>query len=56
MMKFITISIFTVGILLIMNGIVNIIDDSRILTYDITSILSGIGFLFISRLKRSSSQ
>ena len=35
------------GILLFLNGLLNIVDDSRILTYDITSILSGIGFLLL---------
>ena len=34
-----------VGILLLLNGILNIFDDGRVLTYDIASILSGIGFV-----------
>jgi ABC-type transport system involved in multi-copper enzyme maturation permease subunit len=38
-----------VGILLILNGFGNIVDDSRVLTYDITSILSGLGFIIVSR-------
>jgi ABC-type transport system involved in multi-copper enzyme maturation permease subunit len=33
-----------IGVLLFLNGVFNIIDDSRILVYDITSILSGVGF------------
>ena len=36
-----------IGILLILTGVLNIIDDARILTYDITSILSGIGFVLL---------
>lgn len=51
MSKTIKISLIVIGILLLINGIGNIIDDSRILTYDITSILSGVGFILISRIK-----
>jgi ABC-type transport system involved in multi-copper enzyme maturation permease subunit len=51
MNRAIKISITVIGILLLLNGVGNIIDDSRILTYDIASILSGIGFLIISRIK-----
>ena len=43
--------IFVIGVLLVLNGIGNIVDDSRILTYDLTSILSGVGFILISRTK-----
>lgn len=52
MNKTIKISLIVIGILLLLNGILNIIDDSRILTYDITSILSGIGFIFLSLFKK----
>lgn len=45
------IAFLVIGILLLLNGIGNIIDDSRVLTYDITSIIAGIGFIIISRLK-----
>jgi len=45
--------ILVIGALLVLNGLANILDDSRILTYDITSILSGIGFVIISRAKES---
>ncbi len=38
-----------IGSLLLLNGIGNIIDDSRVLTYDITSILSGIGFIILAK-------
>lgn len=40
-----------VGVLLVLNGLANIVDDARVLTYDITSILSGLGFVIISRKK-----
>jgi ABC-type transport system involved in multi-copper enzyme maturation permease subunit len=48
--KKLKIALLVIGILLILNGVGNIIDDSRVLTYDITSILSGIGFILASRL------
>ena len=47
----IRIALLVIGILLLLNGFANIIDDARVLTYDITSILSGIGFVFLSRIK-----
>lgn len=37
-----------IGILLILNGFINILDDGVILAYDITSALSGVGFILIS--------
>lgn len=40
-------SLIIIGILLFMNGILNIIDDATVLTYDIASILSGIGFIIV---------
>ena len=43
--------ILLVGVLLLINGFGNIVDDSRVLTYDITSVLSGLGFVLISRRK-----
>jgi ABC-type transport system involved in multi-copper enzyme maturation permease subunit len=45
------ISLTVIGILLLMNGVGNIIDNGRILVYDIASTLSGIGFLIVSRIK-----
>lgn len=48
MMKTKIIIIIIIGILLVLNGLANIFDDSRILTYDITSILSGVGFIIVS--------
>lgn len=41
-----------IGCLLTLTGILNIIDDARVLTYDITAILSGIGFIIISASKK----
>lgn len=41
------IAIIIIGILLFMNGVLNIIDDAMVLTYDIASILSGIGFIIV---------
>ncbi|MDZ7723601.1 MAG: hypothetical protein U5R06_12565 [candidate division KSB1 bacterium] len=48
MNKTFKISLIVLGALLLLNGIGNIIDDSRVLTYDITSILSGIGFIILA--------
>jgi hypothetical protein len=41
-----------IGILLLLNGLLNIIDDGTILTYDIASILSGIGFVIVGVSKK----
>lgn len=49
--KKIRIVLILIGILLLINGFGNVVDDSRVLTYDITSILSGIGFLVLCRKK-----
>ena len=46
------ITVITIGILLLLNGLLNIIDDGTILTYDIASILSGIGFIIVSLSKK----
>lgn len=51
MKKKIRIALLVIGILLLLNGFVNIIDDGRILTYDIASILSGIGFILLGSFK-----
>jgi len=48
MNKTIKITLLIIGILLLFNGVLNIIDDATILTYDIASILSGIGFIIVS--------
>ena len=36
-----------VATLLVLNGVLNIFDDGMVRTYDIASILSGIGFLIV---------
>ena len=53
MNKIIKISLIVLGVLLLLNGVGNVIDDSRVLTYDITSILSGIGFIILAISKRA---
>jgi hypothetical protein len=40
-------TLIIIGFLLFLNGVLNIIDDARVLTYDIASILSGIGFIIV---------
>ena len=52
MNKTIKITVIIIGILLLSNGLLNIIDDGTILTYDIASILSGIGFIIVSLSKK----
>jgi hypothetical protein len=52
MNKTIKILLTIIGVLLLLNGLGNIIDDSRVLTYDIASVLSGIGFIIISQAKK----
>ena len=52
MNKTIKITLIIIGILLLLNGLLNIIDDGTILTYDIASILSGIGFIIVSFSKK----
>lgn len=47
------ITLVFIGILLILNGVLNIIDDARILTYDIASILSGVGFTIVGLVKNN---
>lgn len=42
-------TLIVIGVLLLLNGIGNIIDDARILTYDIASVLSGIGFIIVGK-------
>ena len=53
MNKTIKTTLIVLGALLLLNGIGNIIDDARVLTYDITSILSGIGFIVLSLSKKA---
>ncbi|HLV31311.1 MAG TPA: hypothetical protein VKY57_07070 [Chitinispirillaceae bacterium] len=51
MNKKIKIGFIVIGLLLIINGAGNIIDDSRVLTYDITSVFSGLGFFLLGMMK-----
>jgi len=51
MNKKIKIGLLVIGVLLLLNGLLNIVDDGRVLVYDIASILSGIGFILASRIK-----
>lgn len=51
MNKAIKVTILILGVLLVLVGILNIIDNARVLSYDITSVLSGIGFIILSQLK-----
>lgn len=36
-----------IGVLLILNGLINISDNGTVLAYDITTILAGIGFSLV---------
>ena len=45
--RYTKITLLVSGILLLINGFGNIVDDARVLTYDITSILAGIGFFIL---------
>jgi len=47
MQKTAKISLFIVAVLLVLNGLLNIFDDGMVRTYDIASILSGIGFVIV---------
>lgn len=46
------ITLIVIGVMLFLNGVLNIIDDARVLTYDIASILSGLGFIIIASSKK----
>lgn len=46
------ITLFIIASLLIFNGLINIVDNGSILAYDITSILSGIGFTILGISKK----
>ena len=49
--KKIKVTLLIIGVLLLLNGLGNIFDDARVLTYDVTSVLAGIGFIVVSRMK-----
>lgn len=44
--------IILIGIILIFIGLANIWDDARVLTYDLTAIFLGIGFVVLGFLLR----
>jgi len=52
MNKIIKITLIIIGVLLLGNGLLNIVDDGTVLTYDIASILSGIGFILVVVYKK----
>ncbi|MFH1851469.1 MAG: hypothetical protein ABIA75_03915 [Candidatus Neomarinimicrobiota bacterium] len=56
MNNLIRVSLVIIGILLVLNGLLNIIDDGRLLTFDITTILAGMGFLLVSAIKNRPAQ
>ena len=43
--------LIVIGLLLVFNGLANMVDDARVLTYDLTSILAGIGFIAVGAFK-----
>lgn len=51
MSKTTRIIVMIMGVLLLVLGVGNIVDDSQVLVYDLTAILSGIGFIVISKTK-----
>ena len=48
MKKAVNITVIVIAVLLLFNGFINIVDNGRVLAYDITSILSGIGLLLLN--------
>ncbi len=50
--KVVKIALSVVGVLLILNGIINISDNGTLLAYDITSTLAGIGFVLVIFLSK----
>jgi ABC-type transport system involved in multi-copper enzyme maturation permease subunit len=46
--KVANIVLIILGAFLVFNGFINIVDDGVVLAYDITSILSGVGFILIA--------
>ncbi len=45
-------TLLVLGILLLLLGFGNILDDSRVLVYDLTAVFAGLGFIVISRSMR----
>jgi hypothetical protein len=48
MQKTMKLSLIIVAVLLVFNGLLNIFDDGTVMSYDITTILSGVGFGIVS--------
>jgi len=46
--KILTVPLIVIGVLLLLVGVGNIIDDGRVLTYDLTAVLSGAGILILA--------
>ncbi|MDD3723762.1 MAG: hypothetical protein PHW92_15005 [Lutibacter sp.] len=53
MNKTIKISLLIIAGLLVFNGLINIFDNGGVLSYDIASILSGIGFIVVAVSKKA---
>jgi hypothetical protein len=45
--------LFVIAILLIFNGLINVVDNGSILAYDIASVLSGFGFIIVVLAKKA---
>lgn len=52
MTKALKISLIVIAALLLFNGLVNVVDGGRLFSYDITSILAGVGFLLLGILRK----
>ena len=52
MMKLCFVFLFTISGLLMLNGLLNIMDNGKVLAYDISSILSGFGFILTGLVLR----
>lgn len=50
MKKIMKAALIVVGVLLVLNGLINISDNAMVLAYDITSILAGVGFGLVAVL------
>lgn len=51
-LNLIKVILIIIGVLLVLNGLINISDNSRVLSYDIASILSGIGFFIVGIFRK----
>jgi len=46
--------VILIGFILLANGVLNIWDDARVLTYDLTSVFSGLGFIILGIFLKSN--